>query len=143
MSLDSLMIIHAAATFSMVGLIWFVQVVHYPLFETVGRGSFSDYEVEHQQRTTRVVMPLMLVELVTAVMLVFGGLTGAGRTAAWLGLALLVVIWSSTMLIQVPLHQKLTVGFDLHRARQLVGSNWIRTFAWSGRGLIALWLLKR
>ena len=34
---------HAAATLFMVGLIWFVQVVHYPLFARVGPDAFVPY----------------------------------------------------------------------------------------------------
>ena len=52
--------LHAASTLSMVGLIWFVQVVHYPLFARVEQG-FIAYEQIHQQRTTWVVAPLMPV----------------------------------------------------------------------------------
>lgn len=32
----ALLLVHAAATWAMVGLVWFVQVVHYPLFAQVG-----------------------------------------------------------------------------------------------------------
>ena len=142
MNLNSLLLLHTAATLTMVGLIWFVQLVHYPLFQAVGKAAFSDYEQAHQQRTTWVVAPLMLVEVLTSFLLLGAGLEGADRVAAWTGFALLVVIWTSTALVQVPLHQHLTAGFDPTRARQLVESNWIRTLAWSARGGIALWLLK-
>ena len=33
-----LLLLHAGATFFMCGLIWFVQIVHYPLFAQVGSG---------------------------------------------------------------------------------------------------------
>ena len=112
MNPDALLLTHAAATLSMVGLIWFVQLVHYPMFAAVGRGAFSSYEQEHQQRTTWLVTPLMLAELLTALLLLSAGLQGADRMAAWIGLALLLVIWTSTAVLQVPLHQKLTSGFD-------------------------------
>jgi sterol desaturase/sphingolipid hydroxylase (fatty acid hydroxylase superfamily) len=59
-----------AATWFMVGLIWFVQVVHYPLFAAVPAGEpFAAYHRQHVRRTTWVVAPVMLVELVTAVAL--------------------------------------------------------------------------
>jgi hypothetical protein len=35
-----LLLANAAATFFMVGVIWFVQVVHYPLFARVGTLDF-------------------------------------------------------------------------------------------------------
>ena len=54
---------------------------------------------------------------------------------------LLAVIWVSTFLIQVPLHGRLTRGFDATRHSALVRSNWIRTVAWSARGALLAWML--
>ena len=62
--------IHAAATLYMTGLIWFVQVVHYPLMARVGGGGFAAYEAAHTNRTAWVVGPAMLAEAGTAVALV-------------------------------------------------------------------------
>ena len=62
---------HAAATGVMTGLIWFVQVVHYPLLARVGAASFVEYERAHVRRTTWVVAPAMLVEAATAIVLPF------------------------------------------------------------------------
>ena len=47
-----LLSLHLAATAAMTGLIWFVQVVHYPLFAAVGADQFVAYEVAHQRRTS-------------------------------------------------------------------------------------------
>ena len=54
------------ATLFMVGLIWFVQIVHYPLYANVGREQFPEYEALHNRLTTWVVGPAMLVEMLTA-----------------------------------------------------------------------------
>lgn len=61
-----LLLAHAASTLAMTGVIWFVQVVHYPLFAAVGRKGFAAFEASHRRLTTWVVAPLMLVELVCA-----------------------------------------------------------------------------
>ena len=45
-----------ASTLFMTGLIWFVQVVHYPLFSEVEPGDFLRYHAAHPRRTTRVVL---------------------------------------------------------------------------------------
>ena len=63
---------HVAATLFMVGLIWFVQIVHYPLFGSVGRGGFAGYSQAHSRLTGFVVGPPMLVEAGTAVALMHG-----------------------------------------------------------------------
>jgi hypothetical protein len=125
----------------MTGLIWFVQVVHYPLLARVGAASFVEYERAHVRRTTWVVAPAMLVEAATAIVLPFVFATQPGRVLAWSGLALLAAVWMSTALLQVPCHRKLARGFDSDVARRLVATNWIRTVCWSLRLLVALTLL--
>ena len=135
------LLLHGAATLAMVGLIWFVQIVHYPLFAQVGREHFARYEWLHQARTAQVVGPLMLTEAMTATLLLLSDLTPAARNLAWVGMALLVVIWLSTVFLQVPLHRQLAAGYDSQSAERLVRSNWLRTIAWTLRGFIAMSLL--
>lgn len=132
---------HAAATWAMTGLIWFVQVVHYPLFSRVDAAGFAAYEAVHASRTTLVVGPLMVLELSTAIWLAMTTPPGLARSLAWTGLALVVVIWLSTGLLQVPQHAVLARGFDPAAHALLVTTNWVRTIAWTLRGLVALWLL--
>ena len=86
---------HVFATLFLVGLIWFVQIVHYPLFSTVGKDQFSAYEERHQRRTTWVVGPPMLVELITALMLL-KEVPDNSLSLACGGALLIAVIWLST-----------------------------------------------
>ncbi len=134
---DGLPLVHAAMTLFMVGVIWFVQIVHYPLFHRVGEAGFAEYERQHTRRTGYVLAVPMLVEFATAVALAWR----LGGGLAWSGLGLLTVIWLNTWLWQVPAHRRLEQGFDAGTHRCLVGTNWVRTMAWSARGFIALALL--
>lgn len=140
---------HAAVTLFMVGVIWFVQVVHYPLFARVGSG-YATYQIEHMRRTGWVVIPPMLAEAGLVFLITVGSLlplgfdTSLSPVGASVGAGLLAVVWGSTFFVQVPLHERLARGFDAELAGQLVRGNWIRTLAWTGRGLLALvWLLAR
>jgi hypothetical protein len=132
-----LLLVHAATTLFMVGIIWFVQIVHYPLFSRVGEAAFSEYERHHARRTGWVVAIPMVLELATATatVLVIGG------ALAWYGLSLLAVAWVSTGIWQVPAHRRLARGFDADTHRHLLNTNWVRTVAWSTRGGIACALL--
>ncbi len=135
------LVAHAAATWAMTGLIWFVQIVHYPLFADVGRQDFAAYEAAHARLTTWVVAPLMLAELIAAVSIALSGPQPIPARERWLGLALVGVLWLSTAAVQVPLHHRLAAGFDAGAWSTLVRSNWIRTLAWSLRALLAArWL---
>jgi hypothetical protein len=132
-----LLLTQAAATLSLTGLVWFVQLVHYPLFAGVGVERFAEYELENVRRTTWIAAPLMGVEAVAAAVLLAhdpGLLTAAGAV-------LVALLWLSTFLVQVPLHRRLARGFDGGTHERLVTSNWARTTMWTGRAAIAIWLL--
>lgn len=139
-----ILISHAAATLAMVGIIWFVQIVHYPLFSDVGLDQFVGYEARNVNRTTWVVAPLMLVEFSTAFLIAWWNLSGneSSHAFAWVALSLLGLIWLSTYAIQVPLHSQLAQQFDPVAHARLVSSNWIRTVLWSIRGGLALWMIR-
>ena len=128
----------AAASLGMAGVLWVMQLVHYPLLALVPDGAFVDYEDQHRRRITFVVGPAMGIELVTAVALL------VKRPAAvplWLlvaGLALLVVVLTTTAFVSAPLHGRLTAGKDPVAIDRLVTTNWIRTAGWTGRGAVAL-----
>lgn len=127
---------HAVATCAMAGLIWFVQVVHYPLMSSVGREGWVAYERRHTARTSLVVAPLMLVELVTAAILA-AGIVREADWLAWTGIGLVGVVWASTFFVQVPLHQRLSAEWSDRAHAALVRLNWVRTFAWSARAVVA------
>ncbi|MDW8298139.1 MAG: hypothetical protein RML95_02260 [Anaerolineae bacterium] len=136
-------LINLGATLAMFGAIWIVQVVHYPLFSRVGIESFRAYETAHTSLITLVVMPLMFAELITAFLLALQPPRGTPLIIAWIGLGLVGVTWLSTAFIQVPLHSKLSAGFDASAHQALVTTNWIRTIAWSLRAVLVLWMTWR
>ncbi|MEZ5417723.1 MAG: hypothetical protein R2708_10300 [Vicinamibacterales bacterium] len=132
---------HAAVTWAMTGLIWFVQVVHYPLFAAVDASAFPAYHAAHTRLTTLVVAPLMLTEAALAVWLVVG--QADVPWVVWTGAALLGVAWVATFGLSVPRHAWLAAhGADAGVLRTLVSTNWIRTVAWTARALLAVWTLR-
>lgn len=128
------------STAAMTGLIWFVQIVHYPLFEAVGREQFANYEQRHSFLTTWVVLPLMFAELGTSIWLAV-----YPPENFWLamqaGAAMTVLIWLSTFALQVPKHRILERGFDQQAWKFLVNSNWIRTVLWTCRTALMCWVV--
>ncbi len=136
---DPLLFVHALATVSLAGLIWTIQLVHYPLFLRVPEDCFRGYESEHMRRITWLVGPLMLIEAATALLLL---LRSPSSVPLWIAAVLLLIIWISTATVHGPLHTRMARdGFSESRIRLLVRSNWVRTAAWTARALIALTLL--
>ncbi|MGI8650815.1 MAG: hypothetical protein ACR2KW_10635 [Rubrobacter sp.] len=138
---EALLLVNLASTLFMVGVIWFVQIVHYPLFSRVGTPGFVAYEDDHSRLTGYVVGPPMLLEAATALALLTFRPTGVPASLLWVGFGLVVVIWASTALLQIPRHTALGTGFDERAHRFLVASNWVRTIAWTLRGALVLGII--
>lgn len=137
----AILLVHAAATLYMTGLIWFVQLVHYPLMASVGKDNYTTYQRLHEQRTTLAVAPAMLIEFATACYLALQTPDGMAPWLTWAGLTLVVLIWLSTALLQVPCHKQLGAGFHQTAHRRLVRTNWLRTGMWTARGGVAIAML--
>ena len=134
--------INIASTWFMVGLIWFVQIVHYPLFGYVSSREFGSFHENHKILITPVVGIVMIIELVTSGILLFQIPVGIPSWTAIVGIILLGFIWFSTLFLQIPYHNKLSYKFDYNMLMMLINTNWIRTICWSLRGVIVLIMLE-
>ena len=133
MSVSPLFVAHAALTWAMAGLIWTIQLVHYPLFSGVPADRFPAWHRRHTRRITVLAAPGMLGEALTAGLLL---LAGCREPAFLWSLPLLAVVFASTFLVQVPLHGRLAAGWDPGAHTALVRTNWWRTAAWSARAML-------
>lgn len=127
--------VHVAATWALVGLIWTVQVAVYPQFAVVKPEGFGRWHAGYTRSIGLVVVPLMMVEMVTGLIWVW---IEADSALAWAGLGLMAINWACTALVQVPQHRRLGGGFDAQLVVELVRGNWIRTVVWSLRGLLVV-----
>lgn len=135
---DAVLLIHSASTWFMVGVIWTVQVVHYPLWVYVDGHDFQSLHQKHTRIIGKLVGPVGAIEFISAVTLLLSQqsiLTVAGT-------AIIIAIWIVTFAVQVPLHRRLESEWRQPVIARLVRGNWIRTILWSVRGLIALMLLR-
>ena len=129
--------IHTAATLVMVGLIWFVQIVHYPLLARFGSEESTSVAEEHQRRTGYVVALPMAVEGVTTLALLADAPSSVWVGWPWIGAVLLAIVLLSTVLLSVPLHARMARAHDERTGRRLVLTNWPRTIGWTARGVIS------
>ena len=136
-----LVVANAASAWVMTGVIWFVQVVHYPLLAVVPVESARETAVAHQARTARVVMVPMVVEGASTLWLMFDRPGSVPWWLAWLGGVCVAVALLSTVLLSVPRHGRMASGPTATVGRELVLTNWPRTVAWSAHGIVAAALL--
>jgi len=131
--------IHLAVTWMLVGLIWVVQILVYPQFRRVAPTEFRDYHFAHCFRIGLIVGPLLFVEAATAAWLLYAGRQSLPFISSTV---MIPLIWLTTALFQAPIHTRLGRGFDAPLIRRLILTNWIRTLAWTARGiLVSLTLL--
>jgi uncharacterized membrane protein len=135
------LIANVAATLYMVGLIWMVQIVHYPLLAIVGTERASDVAREHQRRTGNVVGPPMLIEGLSTLALLVWRPDDVSWWLPWINGVFLAVALGCTIFLSVPLHDKMAKDPDSNVGHRLVVTNWPRTFAWSARGVLCLVML--
>lgn len=133
--------LHLFVCFAMTGVIWMVQLVQYPMFAYVAPEQFSRAHAMHSQNITLIVFPLMGLELLTALYLVFVASAPGGHGAMVLNLGTVLALWGITALVYVPLHNELAAnGYALSVIERLVRLNWWRTALWSLRtGIWVLW----
>ncbi|CAA9474314.1 MAG: hypothetical protein-transmembrane region and signal peptide prediction [uncultured Solirubrobacteraceae bacterium] len=134
----TLLLLNAAAVLFMTGVIWFVQLVHYPLFGKVGAEAWPTYHREHSRRTTWVVIAPMSVDLLTSLALVVIAPAGVSPVLIAGGALAAVVTWAATGLLAVPAHRDLGDGWQAGIGRRLTGANWVRTTAWSAHSALVL-----
>lgn len=118
-----------------------VQVVHYPLMAKVSNENYVEYQQLHERMITPVVGVPMLIEIVTAILLLNDLPKGVSAAWVWTAIGLVAVAWLATAFLSVPCHSKLNAGFDADIHRRLVDTNWIRTIAWTLRGGLVAWFV--
>lgn len=128
----------------MAGVLWIVQLVHYPLFSFVAPKLFIEFHQQHSTRITYIVGPMMILQLLTAAVLAFvpdcrPSTLSSGSAYLFFGLTL--VVFAATAFLSIPEHQRLTAGFVADAHNRLVVTNWVRTVAYTIHMVTLFWVL--
>ena len=129
-----MLIIHLIATSVMVGVIWVIQLVHYPSFHFIELKQYTTFQRFHMSRISYVVIPAMLTELFTLILFIIS----TDKIDSFISISglLLILIWLMTAVFFSGVHQKLTLGYDQVVVEKLVKLNWSRTLFWTLRLLL-------
>jgi len=125
----------------MVGLIWLIQLVSYPLFSYVNVGDFQKYHSRHVKKITPIVALAMTLEAsIALILLIFTPSDSVGLLV--INTLLVCLIWVSTAFIQIPYHQRLEFPKNqILYTEKLIKTNWIRTILWTFKLIISIWVL--
>lgn len=141
--MQTIYFLHLIFSVTLIGLIWTMQIVHYPSFARVSAEGFTDFHRFHLKRARALTAPLMFLDLATALVLWSLGLNSALRFLLTFNLMISAAPLVLTFLIQMPLHKKLQQGQDHQTIQELIKSNWARTLIWTLKLLPLSVLFKR
>lgn len=132
-----MILIHFSLTLFMTGLIWIIQVVHYPSMRFLDVKLWEEAHEQHVKYISMIVVPIMILELLTAVYVLYH----SAMFLYWVNFVLLIIIWLSTFLLQIPRHKRLLKDYNLKYLNHLIKWNWIRTISWTARAALLFFIL--
>jgi hypothetical protein len=135
-------IAHAASTMFLAGVIWTIQVVHYPLFARVDAAGFPAAMADHGRRISGVVVVPWALQGATMVLLFARPPAGVPTVLLWSAAVLAALPVVVTLLASVPAHRALGSGFDPAIHARLLATNWLRTVAWTAHAVVAVAILR-
>jgi len=137
----SAVVLHALATWFLVGLIWTIHTVHYPLFADVGAETYVAYQSAHVARIGPLLLLPWTAEGVTTVALVVLARSRSQRALVAVGCAAAAGVLLISGFASAPAHGELADGFDPEVHDRLMNWNLIRALLWTVKGVIGAVLL--
>ena len=135
---DDPLMIHIISTSIMVGVIWVIQLVHYPSFKYVNESDYINFQKYHMSNISYIVFPVMFTELITALIILF---FGEKSLFFVLSLICLFLIWVFTGVLFTKYHSILKEGKDLMIIEKMIKANWIRALLWTMRLIMILFVI--
>jgi hypothetical protein len=124
------------------GLIWIVQLVHYPGFLRIPPEAYANYQQFHMKAISFIVAPSMVIELLLT--LAGFAMSDLGTSYLyWVAVVCLGVVWAVTFFVSVPMHDSLASGYNAEGIQRLINTNWWRTVGWSLRTTLLLAIFLR
>lgn len=136
-----LLLLWSALVFWVLGQIWLVQIVIYPLFAKVGEAEYTAY---HGFYTSRIPLPIILPGfasfLLPAVLAFFGPAVPGWMSAA--NIATGVIGLLVTVLLEIPRHNRLERdGKNNVTIAELIRFNWPRTASITAQAVVTFAML--
>jgi len=134
-------IIHLVSSFMMIGIVWLVQVINYPLLSLVPEQFFSAYYRSHLLKSQWIIVPLMVLEAATGGLLLIFPIVQVAYWLYQINFALIVLIWLETILMHLSVHRQLKERHSKAAIENLTRIGWLRTITWSAHGAVLIAIL--
>lgn len=123
----------------LLGAIWFIQIVHYPLFIYLKFDStHNPFSFQHS-RSGIALMIAMILELISALILLF--IPYPNFLNVLILFIFSVLTWITTLTIQIPSQNLLKNERNENVIFRLIWTNWLRTALWTLKAIYIFFLL--
>ena len=136
MGIESILLFQIVINVYLLGVIIMTQFITYPTFLIIDKNSFNKYHRKYENIISIIVAPAMVLEIISLIVLVY-------LSKDFLlvkSLILLLCIWLTTFIIMVPSHNILSRKNDSKEIKKLININWVRTFLWSVKLIVMLFI---
>ena len=136
MGIESILLFQIVINVYLLGVIIMTQFITYPTFLIIDKNSFNKYHRKYVNIISIIVAPAMVLEITSLIVLVY-------LSKDFLlvkSLILLLCIWLTTFIIMVPSHNILSIKNDSKEIKKLININWVRTFLWSVKLIVMLFI---
>ena len=120
MGIESILLFQIVINVYLLGVIIMTQFITYPTFLIIDKNSFNKYHRKYVNIISIIVAPAMVLEIISLIVLLF--------------------IWLTTFIIMVPSHNILSRKNDSKEIKKLININWVRTFLWSVKLIVMLFI---
>ncbi|MBT5855372.1 hypothetical protein HOH87_01895 [bacterium] len=136
-------LINITTNFMMLGVIWFIQLVHLPLFSYVAGSHFSQYISIEAKRTLVLIALPMILELAATLYLLLRKSPAFNALSLKFSSILVAVIWGVAILAVLPSYGVLGEGFHTvpHNLLQLF--MFVLATCWTAKAVIAIMLVSQ
>lgn len=135
-----ILLIHSLFTWVLIGMIWLIQIVYYPLSKALG-ALYQKYEHDQLRYLGFLLIPIYLGEVGTGIALVCVKGASEDHALTVLNLVLIGLIYFSALLLK----RKKKPIYEVFMFRRLhailFNTNWFRTILWGIRGVVVYILL--
>ena len=107
-------VLHLVFTWAMTSVSWFIDLIHYPGYRLVSKKRFKEFEVTYLKKSVYLIIPLMVVEGITSILLWYKSYNTALYYPAFINFLVLVVTWFLGFRYSLKYHRKLAEDGVLH-----------------------------
>lgn len=132
---------HILLCIAVTAVIWFMQVVQYPLIPFVDAAQWKSFCEKKRMQTIMISYPLMAFEALSGITLLLIAVQSPAYVPLIVSMLLLGVLHVFSFMYLQPLFKKIQSPVDLVSIQKFKKTHWIRTIGWSIRLLILLGII--